>query len=718
MKTHGWVLLAVAFLTTNLVAQGSLDAKAQVKLANALQASLVQVEYTLQHDKGELPNKSGWGERCAGCGQFHGNGIEDLVKKEQPLSSGGFVISAKQVVSQDIQTHPRFIKSIRVRQGETLVPAKIAAYATEHNAVILELSESLPTAKPLKFDAQKSGPYFALQYQPLNGQWNVNLTPITAKVVVPEHSAPFIGLSSAALIVDKSGTPVGASFKDQLPLDNSWRGAPDKNWTLVNAATMDQQLSKLTKAADQSLVRVMLNFRSAKPADRNDRFSRFEREENETEKNVVGVVIGANKVLILEDLKPKVTARLQRITVFATDGKAIPAKFEASIKDYGALIATTESTVGTAVAFSGANILSCRNQLLLAASVAVKGEKRVAYYTHSRIGSFKFGWRNQVYPEIADKDSDTFLFNDKQELVALPIARREKGSVDRFSRGEGKVLTAAQYLRDIVENPTSFSDPANVPLTEEEENRLAWLGIELQPMTRELARFNMVSEYTRDGEVGAMVTYVYPDSPAAKAGIEPGYILLRLRTSESPLPLEVQLQENAYQEAFPWDRLDEVQDRFFERIPAPWPAIENAFTRQLTDLGLGTEYTAEFFHDGKIIEKEFTVVAGPEHYNSATRFKTDALGLTVRNITYEVQRYLQRRGDEPGVVISRIEPGSRAAVSGIKPYEIITHINDQPILNVNDFEALVAQPGDLRIAIKRMAKGRIVKIAGTNPAAE
>lgn len=718
MKLTTWALLALTILTTTLLAQSSPDAKAQLKIAKALLPSLVQVEYQLQHDKGELPTQSGWGERCPNCGNIHGNDLEDLIKNEQPLTSCGFLISPNQVVSEDTQIHPRFIKAIQVRQGDKLVPARIAGYPLQQNGVLLEIEQKLPDAKPLSFDAKKSGPFLAVQYQPLNGQWNISITPVSDKVTVPQHSSPFIALSIGSLVIDKGGNAVGISMKDEISIDDSWKGSPANAWPALDADKMKAALGKLTETADAGLVRVRLNFRSPQAKTPASRYSygSDDKEGNETEKNVTGLVLADNHLLILADLKPKVTARLQRITVFGPDGKSVGAKFTSSLKDYGALVATTESPIGKALPLSSESILQSRNQLLLGAWIAIKGEKRVAHYSHSRIASFDFGWRNQIYPKTADTSDDLFLFNTKQELVALPISRREKAAKNTYSRNEQKELTAIQYLTKVVKNPEQHTDPANVPLTEEEENRLAWLGVELQPMTEELARVNQVSEYTRDGEVGAMVTYVYADSPAAKAGIEPGYILLRVRTAENPVPMEVELEENAFQEAFPWDRLDEVQDRYFERIPAPWPSIENSFTRQLTDLGNGTAYTAEFFHDGKILEKNFTVVAGPMHYNSAPRFKADALGLTVRNLTYEVKRYLQRRDDEPGVVISKIEPGSKAAVSGIKPFEVITHINDQPVRSIDEFQSLVTQTGELKIAIKRMAKGRIVKIAAPTTA--
>jgi serine protease Do len=111
---------------------------------------------------------------------------------------------------------------------------------------------------------------------------------------------------------------------------------------------------------------------------------------------------------------------------------------------------------------------------------------------------------------------------------------------------------------------------------------------------------------------------------------------------------------------------------------------------------------------------EFTVTPSPAHYQSANKFKSDALGLTVKDLTYEVRHYLQRAEDQPGVVVSKLEPGGKASIAGIKPYELVTHVNDQPVSSVADFERLTAVGGDLRLSIKRMSQGRIVTLRAGN----
>ena len=62
------------------------------------------------------------------------------------------------------------------------------------------------------------------------------------------------------------------------------------------------------------------------------------------------------------------------------------------------------------------------------------------------------------------------------------------------------------------------------------------------------------------------------------------------------------------------------------------------------------------------------------------------------------------------MVVAKIERGSKASVAGVKPFELVTHINDQPVMSAKDFERLSATKGELRLGVKRMAKGRIVTI--------
>jgi hypothetical protein len=211
--------------------------------------------------------------------------------------------------------------------------------------------------------------------------------------------------------------------------------------------------------------------------------------------------------------------------------------------------------------------------------------------------------------------------------------------------------------------------------------------------------------------MGAIVSFVYPNSLAAAAGIEPGAVLLRLWAAGSRLPIDINLeQDEVFQGNFPWDELDEVPEQYFDEIPKPWPSADNSLNRSLTDLGLGNIVTIEYVQEGRQLSRDFTISASPLHYDSAPVYHSELLGLTVRDLTYEVRRYYQRAPGDPGVIVSRVEPGSRASVAGIRPYEIITHVNDKPVMTTADFESMTKDQKELNLSVKRMLRGRVVPI--------
>ena len=60
------------------------------------------------------------------------------------------------------------------------------------------------------------------------------------------------------------------------------------------------------------------------------------------------------------------------------------------------------------------------------------------------------------------------------------------------------------------------------------------------------------------------------------------------------------------------------------------------------------------------------------------------------------------------MMASSVEPGSSASTAGLKPFELSTHIDDEPAYTVDPLEALVASGGDLRLSVQRMHQSRIV----------
>ena len=690
-------------------------------VAKAVAPSLVRVELTLRYDKGEAPRAAG-AVHSGGRGGRSSMDAEEVVREERPMELAGFLIGPTTVCAADPMIHPRFLESAAVRYGDDVVKARLSGYVKDQPAIFLELERPLKDAKPLDFDPKKKGPYLAVSYGSEDGAWTISVDGMPMGLTVDDENRHRVPSPGNAVVVDRQGTPVGLTMGSELPVDDTWKGWPEF-WPTYSADQMKDLLATVQARAAEGILAVTIYLRSPRK-DAGHYFRSRDNSGGATELHVTGVLVGGNRVLVLANLKPKVAARLDRIVVAPPKGDAVAspvtAKFSRTLSDYGALVATLDKPLAGAVTFSAADLSDLRGVALPTAAVRTYGEDRIVYLEHRRIAGFYMSWRRQIYPYIPGEDAGTFLFDGDGALLAVPVAHREKVSIEDQNASDRPVLTPVAYLKAALDDLDHQSYAADVPLTEDEEARLAWLGVELQPLNRELARASKVSELTRDGESGAMVSYVYPDSPAAKAGLQTGYILLRLHVEGLPQPLEVEVDREEYMEGgFPWDRLDEVPEQYYERIPCPWPPAETAFTRALTDLGFGKKFTAEFFHDGQVVTKDFAVIESPPNYESAPRFKSQPLGLTVRDLTYEVRRYFQKKEDEPGVVVSKIEPGGKASVAGIKPFEIITHINDKPVANVKDFEtAAVATQDELKLSVKRMTRGRVVKIKMIAPAKE
>jgi serine protease Do len=61
-----------------------------------------------------------------------------------------------------------------------------------------------------------------------------------------------------------------------------------------------------------------------------------------------------------------------------------------------------------------------------------------------------------------------------------------------------------------------------------------------------------------------------------------------------------------------------------------------------------------------------------------------SLGITVQNLTPEIAKNLGLEKDT-GVVVTRVEPGSPAANSGLQTGDVIREVNRKPVKDVEDF---------------------------------
>jgi len=177
-----------------------------------------------------------------------------------------------------------------------------------------------------------------------------------------------------------------------------------------------------------------------------------------------------------------------------------------------------------------------------------------------------------------------------------------------------------------------------------------WLGVSIQPLTSELAR-SFGSKDTK----GVLISDVMPDSPAGKAGLKPGDILLEFDGKKTEAPGDLQRAVG---------------------LAAPGTDIKVKVWRE------GTERTV----DVKIGE-------APDERESQQRGSgsrggaPSVLGMEVRPITPEVARQLNLKTSE-GVIVARVDEGSAAAEAGIQRGDVIREINRQKIRSPGDYERL------------------------------
>jgi serine protease Do len=192
-----------------------------------------------------------------------------------------------------------------------------------------------------------------------------------------------------------------------------------------------------------------------------------------------------------------------------------------------------------------------------------------------------------------------------------------------------------------------------------------WLGVSIQPLTPDLAN----SFGTKDTK-GVLVSDVMPDSPAGKAGLKPGDILLEFEGKKTESPADLQ------------------------RAVALAPPGQDIKVRVWRD---GNERTLEV-KIGEAPDEREAQQRGGSRGGAPT-----VLGMEVRPITPDVARQLNLRTSE-GVIVARVDEGSPAGEAGIQRGDVIREINRQKIRNPADYEKMTrdAKDGDrLTVLLQR-----------------
>ncbi|WP_411564924.1 DegQ family serine endoprotease [Pseudomonas shirazensis] len=244
------------------------------------------------------------------------------------------------------------------------------------------------------------------------------------------------------------------------------------------------------------------------------------------------------------------------------------------------------------------------------------------------------------------------LFNMKGEVVGI--------NSQIFTRSGGFMGLSFAIPIDVA------LDVSNQLKKDGKVNR-GWLGVVIQEVNKDLAE-----SFGLDKPAGALVAQVLEDGPAAKGGLQVGDVILSMNGQ---------------------------------------PIIMSADLPHLVgSLKDGAKAKLEIIRNGKRQNLDVTVGALPDEdagittpgQGSAER-SSNRLGVAVSDLTAEQKKALELKG---GVVIKEVLDGP-AALIGLRPGDVISHLNNQAIGSAKEFTEIAKDlPKNRSVSMRVLRQGR------------
>jgi serine protease Do len=194
-----------------------------------------------------------------------------------------------------------------------------------------------------------------------------------------------------------------------------------------------------------------------------------------------------------------------------------------------------------------------------------------------------------------------------------------------------------------------------------------WLGVVIQEVNKDLAE-----SFGLDKPAGALVAQVLEDGPAAKGGLQVGDVILSMNGQ---------------------------------------PIIMSADLPHLVGgLKEGAKASLEVVREGKRRTLDVTIGALPDDdqeivasANGGIERSSNRLGVSVADLNAEQKKALELKG---GVVIKEVQDGP-AAMIGLRPGDVITHLNNQAIISAKSFTEIAKDlPKNRSVSMRVLRQGR------------
>ena len=182
-----------------------------------------------------------------------------------------------------------------------------------------------------------------------------------------------------------------------------------------------------------------------------------------------------------------------------------------------------------------------------------------------------------------------------------------------------------------------------------------WLGVVIQPVTPTIAR-----AFGLEKSEGALVADVTPGSPAEKAGLRRGDVVLSING----------------------ERITETRELSLKvAMLAPGTTVRLKIVRNRREMEIPV-VLGEQPSERRVL--------GSEAEPSVTRALE---GVEVADLTPQLRRQLELPPRISGVVVVGVEPGTPAAEAGLRRGDVIQEVNGRAVANVSQFEQAVRRGG-------------------------
>jgi hypothetical protein len=675
---------------------------------------------------------------------------DQYIEKKRPRESAGVVVAGNRVLVYDDGIESRFIDRVEIEtiDGEKL-PARRARLLANVTAIELEVADKhrnkLTPLDFVKLDKGIQTPLKQASLQQEEDQWRIRLTslPPAVQYARGEIDNVYYGYrggygygrwhgfntTNPSVICRKDGKPVGCSlgrFFDIKETEVLWLGSSLKRAEGVSIDTLATKEQTIRKKLDAAVYEMIIKYRGDGGS---SRYS-YNSSTAGQEVPVFAVAITDRHILIPMPLDRKTADKIDKIYIKHSATKRERVEFVGAYKGFtGYVVKARKGKLPAHIQ------LAKRDQPAMepfwTGTLKRKfGRKYLELSTNRLIGKSRGYEGKYHWDPVRRINHGELLMNFDGELIGLYLRKRieneeakELERSDRYyysdSPTDPRVFTVSQ-LRPALTSPEKFMDPKIKIRPRTLAKRRAWFGVEYVKMSKDLAEQWNVEKPTKDGQVGYVVNVVYPDSPAARLGIRPGDILLRAQSPGMPYPFEFPAESADSSGGYYGGGFYDPSEAAMGPAAGIWASRQSMLTRAMDAIGVGKTVTL-WVHDrngkdkGTTRKISYKIELAPPDQDSAQKWQNRKLGITVRNLTYEVRHALNRTADEPGVLVAKVESGSPTLVARIFPNEIIVRLGETPVTSAKHLRDLIAAANKngldkVRLTILRLGKTRFADL--------